>query len=747
MSTITQFTSGKTQYRIEFDYLARTFVVVTLVNSSNPTLNRVLEVGRDYRFLNPTMIEILVDQSGFDIVRIHRQTGTDLVVDFRNGSVLTASDLTNAELQAIHIAEEGRDQTVDLAKEYADAAGSSAGNAKDSEDEARRIADNIKASGQISYITRRSFEKGFNITTWNEVLLWEEDGEYYRWDGTLPKNVPAGSTPEASGGVGIGAWVGVGDASLRAALASSGDGKGDMLVATKQPVVGSVGRTVNNKLLEVLSVKDFGAIGDGVLHKLSERFTTLAEAKAVYPFVTSLDQSIDYAAVQQAVITAIASKRRLGVPEGNYFCSDPITITVENHYSKSGLNMYGEGRAQSLLTFPNGSDGIRIRPATPGEYTYNVSLRDFDIVQDGHLSSIIGTVGYGIHATNGCSQMLWHNLRFEGFGTMIKFDDAVFLSRFTALHSSLCGNGFIMGTMGTTNFIDNIFVYGSTGVAYKLTCVYSSIGSLACDRCYGVPYDFVDFSGSVGSLGWESAKADTVGPIVRFTRTRADIGTVYGFDLASSPGFNHYFQFGASSVNISKVLLENLGGVPANLNSRFYTSFQSQVRFVDIKSDFTFSFSEPSIDSDLSDSFVEFDGVKQTHGGVRPYIGSFGDTGQQIAQNFKDYTPPAFLFDCFGGFTRAGASGQKDMTYAKGPRLGMWGIERRPDVHGTAAYVSLTDATDNGSAQYAVVPAILYGRGRPADPVTGTHWSDPNSKKVFYYAYGQWQDYMGNVLP
>lgn len=219
MSTITQFPSGNTQYRIEFDYLARTFVVVTLVNSSNPALNRVLEVGRDYRFLNPTMIEMLVDQSGFDIVRIHRQTGTDLVVDFRNGSVLTASDLTNAELQAIHIAEEGRDQTVDLAKEYADAADSSAGNAKDSEEEARRIAASIKAAGLIGYITRRSFEKGFNVTTWNEVLLWEEDGAYYRWDGTIPKNVPAGSTPESSGGIGLGAWVSVGDSSIRGDLA------------------------------------------------------------------------------------------------------------------------------------------------------------------------------------------------------------------------------------------------------------------------------------------------------------------------------------------------------------------------------------------------------------------------------------------------------------------------------------------------------------------------------------------------
>lgn len=272
MSTITQFPSGNNQYRIEFDYLARTFVVVTLVNSSDPALNRVLEAGRDYRFLNPTMIEMLVDQSGFDIVRIHRQTGTDLVVDFRNGSVLTASDLTNAELQSIHIAEEGRDQTVDLAKEYADAAGSSAGNAKDSEDEARRIAANIKESGRIGYITRRSFEKGFNVTTWNEVLLLEEDGDYYRWDGTLPKNVPAGSTPESSGGIGLGAWVSVGDASLRSDLASN---NGSTLINYS-------GRTLTEKLRDVVDIKDFGAIPGDVAACTAAIKSAIAYIKTQY---------------------------------------------------------------------------------------------------------------------------------------------------------------------------------------------------------------------------------------------------------------------------------------------------------------------------------------------------------------------------------------------------------------------------------------------------------------------------------
>lgn len=503
----------------------------------------------------------------------------------------------------------------------------------------------------------------------------------------------------------------------------------------------------SDRLRGSIGLFDFGAIGDGFYHPLSERFNSLAEAQAVYPFVSSLSQSIDYAAIQVGVNTAIQSKRKLIIPGGSFYSSDPIEIKVENHYSKTGLDMSGQGRAASTIIFPKDSDGFRIVPVTPGQYTYNVALSDFDIVQDEFDGSTVGLGGIGIRVTNGCSQMFWTNLRIQGFGTMVKFDDAVFLSRFIGLHSSLCGNGFIMGTMGTTNFIDNIFVYGSIGTAYKITCVYSSIGSLACDRCSGVPYDFVDYSGSVGSLGWESAKADTNGPIVRFTRSKAAIGTIYGFDLESSPSFSSYFSFGESEIDISKVNLESEGGVSKTLTSKFYVMFRSKVSIRSVISDYTFTFVEPSIDSDLNSSYIELDGIKQSHGGVRPYIGDLGDSSRSIAQPGKDYTRPAFIFDCYGGFSRAGATGQKDLYYVEGPRLGMWGIERRPDVHGTAAYVSLSDAEYNGTAQYAVVPAILYGVGRPENPVTGTHWSDPNSKKVFYYAYGQWQDYMGNVLP
>lgn len=85
---------------------------------------------------------------------------------------------------------------------------------------------NERAIQSYGWILVDSFQDGATLTLPNQALRWklsDGDGEYYRWDGDLPKTVPADSTPANSGGVGTGAWIGVGDASLRAAL-SENDG-------------------------------------------------------------------------------------------------------------------------------------------------------------------------------------------------------------------------------------------------------------------------------------------------------------------------------------------------------------------------------------------------------------------------------------------------------------------------------------------------------------------------------------------
>lgn len=60
---------------------------------------------------------------------------------------------------------------------------------------------------------------------------------------------------------------------------------------------------------ETVSIKDFGAIGDGTLHTLQEwvtagKYKDLAAIKSKFSFVTSLNQSIDWCATQYAVLNA-----------------------------------------------------------------------------------------------------------------------------------------------------------------------------------------------------------------------------------------------------------------------------------------------------------------------------------------------------------------------------------------------------------------------------------------------------------
>ncbi|HXM35270.1 MAG TPA: hypothetical protein VN920_08785, partial [Pyrinomonadaceae bacterium] len=50
----------------------------------------------------------------------------------------------------------------------------------------------------------------------------------------------------------------------------------------------------------LINPKDYGAIADCKSHPLSSVYPTLLAAQAVYPFITSLSQEVDYAAIKAA---------------------------------------------------------------------------------------------------------------------------------------------------------------------------------------------------------------------------------------------------------------------------------------------------------------------------------------------------------------------------------------------------------------------------------------------------------------
>lgn len=152
----------------------------------------------------------------------------------------------------------------------------------------RKLA--FDAISGFGWILVESFEDGATLTLPNQALLWESNGEYYRWAGTLPKTVPAGSTPDSTGGVGPDAWVGIGDAALKTMLATS----------VGSSMIGMAAGGTLDQVIQYVTPEQFGAFGDGTVHPLSERYSTLAAAQAVYPFVTALTQTIDWAACQAA---------------------------------------------------------------------------------------------------------------------------------------------------------------------------------------------------------------------------------------------------------------------------------------------------------------------------------------------------------------------------------------------------------------------------------------------------------------
>lgn len=115
------------------------------------------------------------------------------------------------------------------------------------------------------------------------------------------------------------------------------------------PLSISINRVLYDKITEQVSIKDFGAIGDGTLHTLQEwvdsgKFTDLTAIQVKFPFVKSLTQSIDWCATQHAVLNA----QNIHAPKGTYVFSDlvklPQNTTPYNVGSaSSGIKIYGDG--------------------------------------------------------------------------------------------------------------------------------------------------------------------------------------------------------------------------------------------------------------------------------------------------------------------------------------------------------------------------------------------------------------------
>lgn len=100
MATVIDVTyeGGRNTYAIPFVYLEKTFVKVKLNDEA-------LEYGIDYD-VDDSVLTLYRDTTTSDDIYVYRETTTDRLVKFHDGSVLREADLTTLQLQLLHVIEE-----------------------------------------------------------------------------------------------------------------------------------------------------------------------------------------------------------------------------------------------------------------------------------------------------------------------------------------------------------------------------------------------------------------------------------------------------------------------------------------------------------------------------------------------------------------------------------------------------------------------------------------------------------------
>jgi len=224
---------------------------------------------------------------------------------------------------------------------------------------------------------------------------------------------------------------------------------GSSLVGFQQAGAGAVVRTAQDKMRELVSVKDFGAVGDGVADD------TAALANAI------------------AWATSGTRKRTLFFPAGVYVTTAMLDV------NKPTAVLVGEGRYNSVIKFTGSGVAVRFTDANPnnGAFTFGGGIEDICIEGNANATSLL----YVNYVNHFCAKNV--NLREANtvsgvglhiLGTVLGYFENVYCSTNAQLMASRPQNGIVVDRSTTTlsrataNTFIHCVVEGMTGDGIQL---------------------------------------------------------------------------------------------------------------------------------------------------------------------------------------------------------------------------------------------------------------------------------------
>lgn len=153
-----------------------------------------------------------------------------------------------------------------------------------------------------------------------------------------------------------------------------------------------------------------GVPTDGGTHPLSEFYSTLADARAVYPFVTSLNQSIVFAEMQKG----LNENQIVYAPKGKYYLSDCLTInnTTDSTLPKE-YAIKGDGKEITTIVAHSGFVKNDMTDAVNG---VGLTVYDLTYEEDGRSKTTTGILMHGNETYPSRSNFLrMSNVNIYGF--------------------------------------------------------------------------------------------------------------------------------------------------------------------------------------------------------------------------------------------------------------------------------------------------------------------------------------------
>lgn len=546
----------------------------------------------------------------------------------------------------------------------------------------------IRAAG---YVLLDSFQQGVKlpnneITLRTQALRDDRNGEYYRWNGVLPKKVPPGSTPESTGGAitpekPTGDWIGV--------------SRADASDVHYSPVYSGVSVTVAELLNTRASSTAFGLVIN-----------------------SSIDQTVK---LQNAIDMCFQRGMLLDIASGTYRATDTIRVRGGANYASPGNAIKTQGKGRVKIIFDNPTPDVakpvlEVVGSGVGDNTaYNVLI---DGISTG--STNVAATSHGLLVSSSLATSAITNC---GFGNAISgatFMGDAWLNKFTNIMISCRDNGFIQRKSGTSNFFDRIFVYGTKVLAYRLSCTYSTVGSLAADECTGTIYNLDYFSGSINSLGIESPIVGaTPSTLVRCDFGDVTINYIRGYRVVPTDGTPFEgVRLGSSSVTIGKIVLDknDINSASNEVNGTLFRGYRGNL---------SLGLASATADhNDVSALPLTFTSpiTLNTHykisppsgtdiafqGNAKPYIGAAPMPNLAgIAKDLQKRATQRIFLDAAGGPNGSGYGENLDLNrdrYLFGAIRGDWMIEVDPGLRGCAGYAVTATGIDMNSTQVVRIP-------------------------------------------